>query len=234
MTEIGDLLHLQSLDSEAAAEDGRLADLDARLAHSAELEAAEQALRVARTAEESLGQEQRRLEASLEDLNARIAPDEKRLYDGSVKNPKELTAIGQEIEHLKERRGALEDELLQVLERGEAAAAATVEATAAFEEATARREVEVADLGSELRDLKVHRAELDEQRDVVRARIAPATLARYHRLLERKGGVAVAIVRGSACQGCRVALPDAVRRRAATSPTPVECPNCERMLSVGG
>jgi len=234
MTEIGDLLRLQSLDSEIAAADGRLADLDASLAHSEQMETAEARLRAEESAEQALGQEQRQLETAIEDLTARIAPDEKRLYDGSVTNPKELTAIGQEIEHLKGRREALEDELLQLLERGDAAAAATGEARTVHDEASRRRSTELAALGEERETLRTRRAELELKREVARAEIKPVTLARYDRLLDRKGGIAVAAVRGGACQGCRVALPDAVRRRASMSPDPVECPNCDRMLSVGG
>jgi predicted nucleic acid-binding Zn-ribbon protein len=45
--------------------------------------------------------------------------------------------------------------------------------------------------------------------------------------------MAVARIQGGACGGCRVSLPDAVRKLAFSAEQIPQCPNCERILYFG-
>ena len=60
-------------------------------------------------------------DAQLQDLDAKIGPLEKKLYDGSVRNPKELTDLQKELDIFKANRGKLDDEGLQLIESLDAA-----------------------------------------------------------------------------------------------------------------
>jgi len=234
VTQVGDLLRLQELDGELAVLSAQLKAIDERLAGSAEVEAA-RALEGERRADlAALDREQRQVEGAVEDLTAKIVPEEKRLYDGSVKSPKELRAIQQEVEHLKERRAALEEQLLGLLDRAEAARANLGRAVKELSATEERWSTETAHLRA---DRQVHadrQAELEGWREEARSLVPRPSLVLYDSLLRRKGGIAVVSFRGGTCTGCRVLLPDAVRRRATTSPVPVQCPNCERILAVAG
>jgi len=45
--------------------------------------------------------------------------------------------------------------------------------------------------------------------------------------------MAVAHIQGGMCAGCRVSIPEAIRRRAFAPDQLAQCPNCERILDVG-
>lgn len=228
-----DVLTLQSLDDEAAQIETALADVERRLHGD---EALNEARRQFATAEEQLAdlqKEQRRLDAAIQGLTAKIDPEEKRLYSGSVTSAKELTSIQHEVDILKEQRSKHEDELLDVLSRLETAEQERTQALARVEQHEMRR-------AGDVETLRQHSSQLNDALTRVRAKraaqqtkVEPRTLSLYEDLRRRKGGHAVAHVQGTSCSGCRVALPDAVRKRAMSPTQLAQCPNCERILVVG-
>ncbi|GIW13988.1 MAG: hypothetical protein KatS3mg062_1427 [Tepidiforma sp.] len=227
-----ELRTLQEIDDELAALETALAEIDARLAHSEALTASEAAFNEADARYQELRRSQRDLEAGIADLNAKIVPEERRLYDGSVRNPKELTAIQHEVEHLKTQRGALEDRLLEVMEALETASAARAEAEARLAEARREREAETAALRARREDHAARLAAALARREAHAARIPPAALRLYDDVRRRRGH-AVARIQGSSCTGCRVAIPESVRRKSFDPSAIPQCPNCERILYVG-
>src|SRR5687767_13626773 len=99
-----ELITLQSLDDEAAKLETSLADVERRLRGDEPLNEARQRFASAEEALAALQKEQRRLDAEIQNLTAKIAPEEKRLYSGSVTNSKELQNIQHEIDLLKAQR----------------------------------------------------------------------------------------------------------------------------------
>jgi predicted nucleic acid-binding Zn-ribbon protein len=232
MSLINDVCTLQEIDDEVAGLEAAIADIDVRLAHSETLAAAEAAFAEADARFQDLRRAQRALETDVAALDAKITPEEKRLYDGSVRNPKELTAIQHELELLKAQRGQLEDRLLAVMEEFEAADAARRAAEAALAAARREREQEVAALETRRRQLAASLAASVARRSEQAARIHPASLRLYDDIRRRRGS-AVARIRGGTCSGCRVAIPESVRRKAFDPATLAQCPNCERILFIG-
>jgi uncharacterized protein len=58
-------------------------------------------------------------------------------------------------------------------------------------------------------------------------------LQQYEEIRRRKAGTAVARLAGSSCGGCRVSLPDAVRKQVLLRDAITQCPNCEKILAPG-
>ncbi|NOZ06763.1 MAG: hypothetical protein GXP41_10525 [Chloroflexi bacterium] len=54
-------------------------------------------------------------ELALQDISGKIAQNERRLYSGKVRNPKELQGLQRETTHLKQRRSAKEEEVLEAM-----------------------------------------------------------------------------------------------------------------------
>ena len=233
MSQVTDIRTLQEIDDEAAAARHALEDAERRLQGSEDLEAARSRFATADAELAAARREQRRIDGEVAGLNAKIAPEEKRLYDGSVRNPKELTNIQHEVELLKEHRSKLEDELLEVLGRLEAAEAEQKEAQKALIRQEARWEAERGALGEEVKRLNALITKADARRAAQQAKVLPHSLVIYEDVRKRRGGVAVARVAGGNCGGCRVAIPEAVRRRAFNPDMLAQCPNCERILYVG-
>src|SRR5690606_28446318 len=95
-------------------------------------------------------------------VRQRAARDQKRLDSGQVTNPKDLENLQSEIASLARRQGELEDVVLEVMERHEAAA----ERAAELAQRVAAVEAKAAD-AAERRDAALR--ELDAETDQVRA-----------------------------------------------------------------
>lgn len=231
MSQVADLASLQEHDDLLARLDAELTEARAELADDAALRAAEDAAVAADERCAGLEREQRRLEGAIDDLGGRIEREEARLYDGSSGLPKELAGLQREIASLKARRSRIEDDGIAALDAIEEAQAARAETHAAFERERAATEEKRERLGAAAAALERDMARADGERERYRARIDGALLAHYDDLRRRKGGVAVARMRGGACGACRVNVPPAARKRALDPESPAPCPNCERILA---
>lgn len=233
MTIALDILSLQAIDDEAAALRNALAEVERRLAGDEELLSARAAFGEAEARARDVRQRQLKLEGEVQALSDKVTREEKRLYDGSVKNAKELVSLQQEIDSLRAHRGTFEDQLIAVLDEAERAAAERKASSRQLAGLEARRESHLVELRAEARRLQGAILQADARREAARARIPARPLSTYEDLRKRRGGAAVARVSGGNCGGCRVGLPDAIRRRAMSPVDVVQCPNCERILVVG-
>ncbi len=111
VSQVTNIRTLQEFDDEAATYRAALEDIEHRLRGSEELEQARASFAALDTELAEVRRTQRKVDGDISILNARIAPEEKRLYDGSVRNPKELGNIQHELELLKDQRSKLEDQL---------------------------------------------------------------------------------------------------------------------------
>ncbi len=233
MSQVLEILTLQSLDDEAAALRAALADTERRLQGDEELNGARRDLAAVRTRQEAARRDQRRLEGEVEALSDKIAADEKKLYDGSIHSPKELTNLQHEVDTLKASRATHEDALIEALDIAEKVnrEAATAERRARVLEG--RWQLQQQELRHEVLRLGDAIARTDAKRDLQKTRIPPRSLHLYEDLRRRKGGMAVSRLTGGSCGGCRVSVPDGIRRKALAISDIAQCPNCERILSVG-
>lgn len=232
MSQIADVTTLQAIDNESAALLTAREEVERRLAGSEELTAATTALETADEALAVLQREQRRLNGEVEDLTGKVTAEETRLYDGSVKNPKELGSIQHEVDLLKGRRAVFEDELLELLSKIETAETTQRESSAQAASLEASWAKEHRELKKEASRLATAIAAVEVRRTEQGALLPPQALSLYERVRARRGALAVAVIKGSTCSGCRISLPDAVRRHALSSTALVQCPNCERILAL--
>src|SRR5438045_1759021 len=108
MSRISQLFDLQQIDSSLDRRVARMRHIDEQTVDSPELVAARAAQAGARTMLAGRQAALKQLSHEAEDLSIRVKTQEKRLYDGKIKNPKELAQVQEEVEHLKSRFKALE------------------------------------------------------------------------------------------------------------------------------
>ncbi|MGE3076002.1 MAG: zinc ribbon domain-containing protein [Dehalococcoidia bacterium] len=233
MTQIAEIRALLELDNTLASLRDSLEDAEWRSKNSPELERARAHFDAAASKVADIRKNQRRVDGEIAGLTAKITPEEKRLYDGSVRNPKELTNIQHELDLLKEHRSTLEDELLEILAALETAEAEEATAKEAFEAAAAKRSAETGDLDAEVQRLTGAIATAQASRKAQAPKVAAINMKTYTDARRRHGSGAVARVAGGNCSGCRVSIPESVRRRAFTADQIAVCPNCDRILYVG-
>jgi hypothetical protein len=233
MTSAADLLALQEIDLRRDGRRALIADIDSRLGETEDLIVAREAVKAADAELTQLNRAQRDLEARLEDLEARIRPLEKKLYDGSIRNPKELTDLQREVEHLKARRGQLDDEGLSLLDRLEEAAAALARARGGLERTEAAWREEQGGLSADRAQAQQESDRLQVERDQRTREMDGKALGLYETLRGHRQGRAVAVVERGACQGCRLTLPTHLVQRVRQGDALVQCPSCERILVAG-
>jgi predicted nucleic acid-binding Zn-ribbon protein len=129
-----------------------------------------------------------------------------RLYGGEVSASRELQAMSADLESLKVRASALEDQILELIEEREPFDARLAEMTARGHQMAARRaelEAAVARLQTEI-DGQI--AELVDRRQAAAANVSGALLATYEKIRPRLGGIGAARLIGNHCDGCHLVL----------------------------
>ena len=227
------LLELQELDSAIDRLEHRREQLETGEELSAarkELEVAESQLGELRLASDSVDATSRRLESEIESFGAKLAAEEKRMYDGTIVNTKELEALQHEISSLKERRSRAEDELLEQMERREDLDPRAAEASKEVDAARARAE-EVG--GDAIRELDEIAADFEAKR-IEREALIPAfdedLLDLYEDLRRQKHGVGAAAIVDGVCQACHEKLSAVELDRLKHTEGVKRCEYCRRIV----
>lgn len=232
MTNVADLYALQEIDSALDACRASLADAESRLGETEELIQGRERVTQLRQALEELEKQQREQEWKIDDLREKIEPLEKKLYGGTIRNPKELEGLQQDVESLKRRQRALEDRDLEIMVAVEEAQRESSEAQQVLAEVQAGWEKEQEELRRQQEELGSEIAALEERRAGQSQLIDSSTLSLYENLRMTRQGRAVAKVERGACQGCRISLPMNIVHRARGGTEIVQCSSCERILYV--
>jgi len=235
MSDLDRLLDLQASDTTADQLQHRRATLPER-ALLTELDAREASLRagVADTATErdSLAREQKRLEDEIAMLVDKIADVDRKLYGEHLTSPKEAQALQADLESLKRRQDELEEQVLETMEAIEPLAVILDDCDQAVAAIDVERSNARDGLGRSEVEIDAELAANAAAREALAAAVPAALLAAYDNRRSTAGGVVVARLQGSTCQGCFLSLApgevDELRRRPADEL--VECPECGRML----
>lgn len=230
MTRSNDLWLLQETDTALESRRGSLADAQSRLGETEDLAALRERVAELRAAARAAEAEQKDIELEADALRAKIAPQEAKLYGGSIKNPKELKDLQADIEQLKRHLSSVEDRDLEALTATDSAEEElhTVESDLATLDASWGEEQ--AELTERIERLTREIAEHEELRRERADNIAPELLRTYDRLRVAHQGRGVAKLDRNLCMGCRISLPVNLVNRARAGSALTQCPNCERIL----
>jgi predicted nucleic acid-binding Zn-ribbon protein len=230
MTRVADLYALQEIDSALGACKSSLAEVEAGLGEEGELVDIRQQAQERQEALREVEKQQREQEWQIDDLRQKIEPLEKKLYGGTIRNPKELADLQQDVESLKRRQRGLEDRDLEIMVAVEEAQKEAEEAQRALAEAEEAWNAEQERLQQEQASLRQEIEGLEARRTEQARLIEPATLRLYDALRDTRQGIAVAKVERGTCQACRISLPMNVLHRARSGAELVQCTSCERIL----
>lgn len=182
--------------------------------------------------EGDLRREQAKAEGDVDQVRTRIDRDRARLDAGQVSSPRELENLQSEIESLHRRQADLEEVVLDVMERREAAQgrqqAAGVELAGVgtgMSAVTERRDAALAEIGEQA-------GKADDRRAGVASDEPADLLDLYERLRKQHDGVGAAALRRGRCEGCHLSLNtvDLNAIRAAAEDEVLRCEECRRIL----
>lgn len=227
------LLDLQRLDSTIVRLEARKQALESGeeiRAAQAGCEQKENELGELRLSLDTLAIEQKRLEYDIDAFSQKAAAEEKRLYDGSVVNGKELEAMQHDIANIKTRRSRLEDDLLERLvlredleARISAAETVVAESREELSKLAEGSQAELAEIASGLVDCV-------KEREAIAATIDEETLELYDDLRAQKKGVGAAALTDGVCQGCHEKLSAMELDKLKKVSGVKRCDYCRRIL----
>jgi hypothetical protein len=231
------LLALQDLDTHIDQEVHRKAQLPER-AELAELERVMGQAQASRAVVgAALGEVASRQEAAERELKAtedRVVQVNRRLYGGTVTASRELQAMAEDVEGLKNRASELEDKVLAFMEEREPFDTEMASLDRKLAELADRQQGTLERLRAAETELEAAIAELAAQRPGAVEAVPRPLLTAYDRLRSRLGGVAVARLVGGRCDGCHLSLPamelDRIRHQSAGSLE--TCEQCGRILVI--
>lgn len=228
---LADLLDLQEVDLQIDRllhERSTLPELDSyRQAHDRALEANRRHTELADDLKQT-GRELDKTEGELEILEIKLEQQEQRLFAGGL-SARDAENMRRDVEGQKQRRGGVEDAVLELLDRRESLESQVAEATRVADEAAAeehRLEAQVAAAWKKI-DAEIARRE-SRKADIVPL-IPPDLLELYEKLRQTKEGVAVGRLADGVCGGCHLTLSLAEQAEVQRDDPP-RCLHCRRLL----
>lgn len=227
------LLELAELDAELS----RIAHRADHLPQQADCErlradhgAASDRLAAVRIALEDIDTEATRLESEIEAVRRREDRDRSLLEAGTV-DARQLTELQHELETLRRRQDALEDSLLEVMERREELTAQQNAELTAIDELQAQLANAQQALDAELAEIDQTRDQRCFRRDEITKGLDPALVQIYERQRAARGAGAGPL-QGRRCGACRIEIDrgELARISAAADDDVLRCPECGAIL----
>ncbi len=165
------------------------------------------------------------------DLEVGIQKVEKlKTRSSEIKNNKEYQALLKEIEAAELENKAIEDDILSLMEKIDAASAAITDMEQKAKDDEAAIHAEKTELETTFSKIEKEITKVVQGRQEHISRIQPAVLAQYQKLLLSKAGIAIAEARGEACSGCYMSIPPQVFVNVKKNESIITCPQCGRIL----
>lgn len=177
---------------------------------------------------EKLQKERRQKERELEDEIARIKKTEARIFE--IKTNKEYQAVMKEIEMAKKLNHQREEEILSLLENIEEMQKNLAKAEKDLEARRKEYQRQVAELKQKMASFDLEMAEELRNRQEKEKEIPPDLLQKYHRISERRQGLAIVKVQDGICQACYMNIRPQLFIELQKQESLIVCPNCSRIL----
>ncbi len=142
----------------------------------------------------------------------------------------EYTALGREIDHVKEAISKIEDEELELLEEIDAYKPKIEEAKGIAEEAKAHEIATLSDFDEREKNIEKELESLEDERDSLIEKLDAKLVRHYEKLLETKSGNVVVGVDKGNCGGCHMKLQAQTLVDTKSGRDMVTCTNCGRLL----
>ena len=226
------LYELQTLDLRIATVDARLRLIIPKIGNETPLEKPRKA---AQKAMEQLGEirsQQNDAEITLQRYRDKFVALEKKMYDGSVRNPRELSGMQEDSGYLQRHQEESEDVLLNIMVSLDDHQRIDGLRKQELLQAEEIWKMEQKKLAGEMQILKEETEHLQKQRLSLAVQVDEALLRTYDRLWKSQSGRVVARADKGTCEVCGITLSSREQQQALTSSSHVQCGNCGRLLFV--
>jgi hypothetical protein len=232
LADIAKLLILQDRDRRISEVESELANIEP------ERSALQQRRQNTQLALESARRRAMQIESDRQKLELDVAAKKQQIEKYSLqqfqtKKNEEYRALAHEIDTCRSAIATIEDRQLELMEAGESAQKAVLEAHRQADEAEEQIDAMIADLVTKKSHLRKQLEELRSGHDDLGAAVDSSILNRYERLRRQKGSTSVVGVAHGVCGGCHMKLPTHIVHACIAGREVVSCPNCSRLLYLG-
>jgi predicted nucleic acid-binding Zn-ribbon protein len=227
------LCQVQQYDTHIDNASKRIREIDAILGDNKLLGAA---LKVQSKTEDILTEKKKILssaEVVVGDHSLKIDQNQKKLYSGSVTNPKDLEDLQLESESLNKYLSVLEERQLEAILEMDEAENDFNNASSEVAVIKSKMESEYIELTTEKKDLDLSITETAAQKDSFLSSNDIPDLQTYLSLRKSSGGIAVTLMISSSCSSCGANIPSAIAQEARSPVKLAFCPTCNRILHPG-
>ncbi len=230
MSRSENLYHLQRIDSQLDGHKRRLQEIKAILEDDRKVMQAKAEVDSTQELFQEAQKALRSAKANVQDQRAKIDESEARLYGGTIRNPKELEDIQQEVAALKRYLDIVEERQLESMLAVDEAQENLDAAQGQLEKALAESESRNADLLEEKASIDASVVKLDLERQDQVTNIDAGELQLYESLRAKRGGIAIAKVQDRNCTACGTGLASAIYQQARSPSKITQCNTCQRIL----
>ncbi len=172
--------------------------------------------------------EKRKAEGELADHREKLKKYQTQLRN--VSSSREYSAALNEIDGVEKLIRATEDRFLELEEEIETARVDLEAREKNLPAETEQHEERLKDWRAEQRTINEELLSAKEEIRQVEAEIPPRDRAEFRRLIEKKHGLAVALVAGRSCSACHVAIRPAAMQQLKQGRDIIYCDSCKRIL----
>ncbi len=193
-----------------------------------ELRKEEEQVASSRSELEKLQKDRRQKEKDLEEEVDRVKKTESRVFE--IKTNKEYQSVLKEIESAKKLNRQREEEILDILEGLEDLQKKLAQYEQSLEQKRRQCQQQIEELRQREASFAEEMAGEVRQKEEQEKNISRELLNKYHMLLEKRHGVAVARAAQGVCLACHMNLRPQLFIELQKKETLIICPNCSRIL----
>ncbi len=174
----------------------------------------------------------KKLEGEVELQSDKIKSNEGKLFSGTITSSKELENYQEENELLKASNIKYEDEILEIMEVLDELDAKVQKAKLAMDENKSEVSRVAGEMNEKLEVLTNVVAGLNKRSEEVQTLIPDDIKKTYNEVKNKKGGIAVSVLKNSFCSVCNMELPSIALEKIEDPDEIYKCPLCGRMSVV--
>ncbi len=227
------LYQIQQLDTQIDSASQRIRDINTILGDTKLLDDAQKVQSIKENILTSKMKDLASAEVVVGDHSIKVDQNQKKLYSGSVTNPKDLEDLQLESESLNKHLSVLEERQLEAMLETEEAQKVFDNSSESSASIKSKMESESTALTSEKEDLERSITEVTTHKETFLSSNEIPDLPTYQSLRKSSGGIAVTLMISESCSSCGANIPSAIAQEARSPVKLAFCPTCRRILHPG-
>jgi predicted nucleic acid-binding Zn-ribbon protein len=180
----------------------------------------------------SVEHERKKLEDIVAVHNEKIKKNEEKLFSGTITSAKELVNYQEEIKSLKQNNDELENKILEKMMEIDEYRVKIKDLSSKIAQLDSEISSLKGDIEGKIKIIEVKIKNLKDKKSAVVSIIPKEYLLKYEALKNKKGGIAVAVLKNEFCDICNMQIPSGDAEKIKDISKVHKCPLCGRMLII--